>query len=141
MIKCEGLEITGKFANEVVGVFEGDSLCRNHFIICIQHGVRKVTFDYYGSNRDWENGKTELDHTDLHNALECILSDALAGAETFEDFVDEFGYTDPKTAYKTWEACQKSYFKFTDVLLINRNRIREIYNAMLEADDESEDSE
>lgn len=41
------------------------------------------------------------------SVLECILSDASAGEETFDNFCSEFGYdTDSRKAYATWQACQ-----------------------------------
>lgn len=43
-----------------------------------------------------------------HDVLDCVLSDALAGEQDFEDFASDFGYDeDSRKAYATWEACGK----------------------------------
>jgi hypothetical protein len=43
-----------------------------------------------------------------HVVLDCVLSDALIGEDTFEGFASEFGYEeDSRKAYATWESCVK----------------------------------
>jgi hypothetical protein len=40
--------------------------------------------------------------------MKCLVSDAAAGAETFEDFCGDFGYdTDSRSAERTWKACRQ----------------------------------
>ncbi len=52
--------------------------------------------------------------------LDCLRSDAGALDLTFCDWVDDMGYEDPKTAYRTWEACReqaedlRAMFSFRD---------------------------
>ena len=46
---------------------------------------------------------------DVLNEFYCFLSDAASGLLSFEEFCREFGYdTDSRTAYRTWQACQRS---------------------------------
>lgn len=42
------------------------------------------------------------------DVLHCLILDAEAANMTFEQWVDEFGWTDPKTAYSTYQACDTS---------------------------------
>lgn len=54
-----------------------------------------TTFDYYGSGHDYAKHKDILSKTDLMDALECIVSDAIAGTHDCAEFFNGFGYEDP----------------------------------------------
>lgn len=53
-----------------------------------------------------------------HDVLDCVLSDALAGEQSFEDFAHDFGYdTDSREAYATWEVCGKLAVRVREFLV------------------------
>lgn len=47
-------------------------------------------------------------------ALDAVLSDITAGALDFPDFADEFGVTDVRSGYATWQACQRIRESFVE---------------------------
>ena len=80
-----------------------------HYLITIIMPNRwRQTFDYYGSKRDYAEHKDILSETDLMNALECIISDAIAGTHDCAEFFNEFGYEDPREGLKAWQGCKKT---------------------------------
>lgn len=68
----------------------------------------EIDFLYHGSHADYKAGKKELNESDLLQAFECFLSDAIAGDMDFEDFCNEFGYDeDSRRAERIHNACQE----------------------------------
>lgn len=62
---------------------------------------RKLTVSFY-------TGSAITEDPTAHDVLDCLLSDASAGEQTFEDFAGEFGYEeDSREAHATWESCEK----------------------------------
>lgn len=92
----------------------------------------QVSFNFYGSQHDFQNKKNYMDESDLLTAFDCFISDARAGGETFEIFCSEFGYqTDSIRALRTFRACQKSAEKVKK-LNLNENAICNLQNALQE---------
>jgi hypothetical protein len=50
-----------------------------------------------------------LSETGLMDALECIISDSIAGTYDCKEFFAEFGYEDSCEGIKTWQACVKTF--------------------------------
>lgn len=51
------------------------------------------------------------------SVLDAVVSDALAGSESFSDFCDNFGYDeDSRKAYATWQQCAR-YAEWVPALL------------------------
>jgi hypothetical protein len=70
---------------------------------------------------------------DVLNALYCFVSDAVSGLDSFEDFCSNLGYdTDSRSAFKTWQACQRSSIKAMRVLGVSRSELYEFLNALAE---------
>jgi hypothetical protein len=68
---------------------------------------------------------------DALNALYCFVSDAVSGLDSFENFCGNFGYdTDSRTAYKTWQTCQRSSVKALRVLDISRSELYDFLNEL-----------
>lgn len=67
----------------------------NVFTIHFRRDDNEVTFTFYDSPYNCSRGVTKMDSDALKNAVDCILSDALSGYLSDEDFIDEFGY-DPE---------------------------------------------
>jgi len=89
-------------------------------------------FDFYASAHDAEQGKTHLNRLDLADVLKCVLSDALAGYDTFEDFQREFGYTDCREAFRIYSACQESRQK-VERLGLNEDSAITVVNHLIDA--------
>jgi hypothetical protein len=82
---------------------------------------------YKGHQKDWRTNRsifgTEFrDHwyvnpkshptPDLSDVVECLLSDAQAGAQSFEDFCSDFGYdVNSREAERTHNACRDNLCK------------------------------
>lgn len=76
---------------------------------------RQISFDYYGSHAEYEEGKTELTDYDRLIAFRSFLEDAYAGGLWFDDFVEEYGYGIPyedkdeeKRVKQIYKACEKA---------------------------------
>ena len=51
-----------------------------------------------------------MNDDDLKNALECVISDALSGIYSFDEFCSEFGYDeDSRSAERMHKACEDTY--------------------------------
>lgn len=71
-----------------------------------------ISFDYYGSTNDYNNGETEIKGEDLLQAFDHFISDGLYSQEDFEIWCGEFGYdSDSRTAERIYKECQKSLAK------------------------------
>ncbi|MGA9527144.1 MAG: hypothetical protein WBS24_03400 [Terriglobales bacterium] len=56
---------------------------------------------------DFHQGSAHRKPPTAATVLDCVLSDAQAGVETFEDFAAEMGYdSDSRKAEATWRACK-----------------------------------
>lgn len=70
--------------------------------LTIRNGRRVDRFEY------WTGPAITEDPTPAE-IMECLISDAFAGAQTFEEFCADFGYdTDSRSAEATWNACIKT---------------------------------
>lgn len=73
----------------------------NPWTVTLRRKRRQLSVPFY-------TGPAITEDPDVHNVLDCILSDALAGEQDFEDFARDYGYDeDSRRAYTTWEACGK----------------------------------
>jgi len=68
---------------------------------------------------------------DALNALYCFIGDAVSGLDSFNDFCGNFGYDpDSRTAYKTWQTCQRSAAKALRVLGVSRSELYDFLNEL-----------
>lgn len=118
MIKIEVLgkkfEVDHKFIGEIQGFPNApeDKLFHNHFKISIKHKNKKISFDFYGSNHDFELFKRKLDSKDLMDTFRVFFEDAIAGLMNFEEFAGDFGYDpDSRRAEKVWKAVKQQTAK------------------------------
>lgn len=69
------------------------------------------TLRYQGRQHrfDFWQGPAISGEPDREGVLNCLLSDAQAGEQSFDEFCGEFGYDhDSRKAESTWKACQKT---------------------------------
>lgn len=53
----------------------------------------------------------------VDSVIECLVMDALAGQDDYDDFCGNFGYDeDSREAHKTWKSCKKINEKIQRVL-------------------------
>lgn len=68
----------------------------------LQYKGRQFSFDFW-------MGPAHTKEPDVEGCLDCLLSDAQGGGQSFADFCGDFGYdVDSRKAEATWKACQKS---------------------------------
>jgi hypothetical protein len=92
----------------------------------------EISFEFFGSSQDFEDGKNELEEHDLLHAFYCVLGDVNCGLMDFEEFCSEMGYsTDSRQAYQTWEACKESAEQLND-LGLNQEEIYDLLNELSE---------
>jgi hypothetical protein len=116
LFKNEEYSIKSEFQEFVKG-FPFDKKDQNY------HGKFKInienvktgyeySFDFYGSAFDTQKHITEMNDQDLKNALENIISDAIAGNDSFEEFCSNFGYDeDSRSVERIHNACKESLSK------------------------------
>jgi hypothetical protein len=114
------INVTGRFVKEVYGFLHEheskNTMHHNRFQIKIMRDNHSATFSFTGSTADWQAGKTELDESDLKNALECILNEGIQDFSDFEGFCSEFGYsTDSRSAEHIYLALLKNDKKLNDI--------------------------
>jgi hypothetical protein len=74
----------------------------NGYRCTLRYRGRRYAFDF------WQGVGITGDPT-AEGCLDCLLSDAQAGEQTFAEFCAEFGYdTDSRAAEATWRACRKT---------------------------------
>lgn len=107
-----GIDVTGTFVEWQKGFpFESKDInYHGHFKINLSTELGNESFDFYGSASDAGKHKTVMSEDELLNALECIISDALSGIYSFEEFCAELGYDeDSRRAEKIHKACIDTY--------------------------------
>lgn len=72
------------------------------YLVALSYQKRRMSVDFW-------MGQAHTAEPDAKSVLDCLLSDALAGDDTFEDFCAEFGYgADSRSAERTYQACVKT---------------------------------
>lgn len=78
---------------------EWPSTGAQHFLATIRYKKRELQTEYTIGSAVVRPEAADLVH--------CLLNDASAGQDSFEDFCSSFGYdTDSRKAHATWLACQ-----------------------------------
>lgn len=73
----------------------------NGYRVTFTYDRRRSSFDF------WQGGGISRD-PESSDVMACLISDAHAGAQSFEEFCSEFGYDeDSRSAERTWKACQR----------------------------------
>jgi len=93
-----------KLANTKTPDWEDNGQQRNHFVVTLKQGKKRMSFDFFDSVYNYRNGKTEIA---VYDAL-IICSSEINCPDTFGDFCSEFGYEeDSRKAEKTFRALKK----------------------------------
>ena len=110
-LKIRNYTIKASTGREVWNVW-GDNALRYRFKITVKNEkTGAITyFNFYGSIKDYEEGKNELNKEDLKVAFWCFLQDAEDGKMDFDEFLASFGYEE-KEGRKIWKACQNQLEK------------------------------
>jgi len=99
---AKGLRITVKYGANLDYEKQDEWQQRAHGYHCtLKYKGRQYSFDF------WQ-GEAITEEPTAEGTLECLLSDAQAGSQDFEEFCGDMGYdTDSRKAERTWKACQK----------------------------------
>lgn len=106
--------LTSSFIGTSSNAWEGDKLTHNQFRVTISNANGRGWFKYTDSYNNYSKGITELDESEVKNALSCFLSDGTCYSSCidFADFCANFGYDeDSRKAWKVWQACKRSHEK------------------------------
>jgi hypothetical protein len=108
-----GITITAMFdRNEPVHTkYQRTPQYHNVYQIAVTKGDQKESFEFSASINDAGAGIVNLSPEDKINAFYCFIGDAIAGAESFEDFKGNFGYDDCCEAYRIHKLCKESTLK------------------------------
>ena len=109
----ETIEITSTFKQSVKG-FVREYDYNNQFEVKVKTADNnEISFDYHISIDETNKGKKVLTDSDHICAIDSFINDAISGNYSFEEFQDEYGYTNCKEAYKIWKLCQKALEQFS----------------------------
>lgn len=73
----------------------------HHYRVTLEYKGRKLPNIEFHTGSGWKVGPV------AHDVLDCLLSDADLGANTFDDFCAELGYdTDSRKALESYLECQ-----------------------------------
>ncbi len=89
-------------------------------------------FDFFSSEIDYVGDKNRLDDVGLKGALECFVSDAIAGELDIDEFHSEFGYEKVSESLKVHKGCVKAKAQF-EALGIDLDELYEL-DEMLRGD-------
>ena len=108
-----GVDATATFKGNTNTAF-GDGMMHPKFYVYLKTSSDRTRFTFHGSYYDYKNGVQELNEKEMLEAIDCFFSDALAydNARSFEDFCEEFGYTEIsqyKQAKKAYDGCKRSH--------------------------------
>ena len=97
--------VSAEYVGNEAAPFNADNYHNHRVVVVNRVNRRRVTFTFWASIMQPEL----CSRYDVLNAFYCFLSDAASGLLSFADFCREFGYdTDSRTAYRTWQACQRA---------------------------------
>lgn len=69
--------------------------------VTLRYGRRRLTVPFW-------TGSAHTEDPTAADVLACLVSDARAGEQSFEEFCADFGYdSDSRQAHNTWKACSK----------------------------------
>jgi hypothetical protein len=110
--ETEEIEITATFKQSVKG-FVREYDFNNQFVVTVKSNEGKtITFDYHISIDETNKGKKVLSDNDHIQAFDSFVNDAISGKYSFDEFMDEYGYTKCKEGYKIWKLCKESSNKY-----------------------------
>jgi len=137
-INGKKLTIKSKWVGERKGFpsDDKDTLEHNIFNITISRKVNGKTirrqFRFYDSYQNYLDGKRELSKEDTLFAFRCIIEDALAGNDSFDEFCSNLGYSnDSLKAFRIYKECIKTFRKLQD-LGINQEDLYDILSKLSE---------
>ena len=84
---------------------KGENCYLHH--VNVRVGLHQTAFKFYGSVKDYHDGKELLDHLGLLEAFTCFVEDALNAVEygDVDEFAEEYGITRPSEAFRAWRGC------------------------------------
>ena len=100
---CEDVKITNTFGAKLARDKQDEWQQRaNGWRVTLTYKGRRMSVDYWMGSAIKGKPTSEA-------VLECLLSDACSGEESFEDFCANCGYdTDSRKAERIYRACQKN---------------------------------
>lgn len=109
------LKLVAEWTGEKSSIHADKDNSARHFTIFVENIATEtvISFDYWSSIARPEF-ETE---TELLEAYECFVSDAILGINSFSDFCSETGCdSDSIKSHKTWIACKQSYVDLLKLL-------------------------
>ena len=103
----ETISVSSVFVESVKGWVRPTDY-NNRFNVTITCGGTSETFQYHISIDETNKGKKVLTDEDHISALYSFIGDAIAGTMGFEEFMDEYGYTNCREGYRIHKACKKA---------------------------------
>jgi hypothetical protein len=122
------LKITSEFVGEKLAFWDeaNDSWTR-HYVIYVENKFTGyfLRFDYWTSK---VRPKIELE-TELLEAFECFVADAVSGINSFSEFCSLFGYSnDSIKSHRSWIMCKQSYVDLLKLLAPEVTDDNQIYS-------------
>lgn len=112
-----------------------DNTIHNEFRVTVTRylpgGLRiQRSFKWYGSQKDFDEGKVELTKIDLERAFRDFVDDAQLSTRSFKEFCSDLGYSnDSRRAERIYKESRKSLHNVL-ALGISEDRLTDILNGL-----------
>ena len=91
-----------------------------HTVTIKANGTSK-RFSFYGSVAEYEKGQDRISEDDLIYVLDCIISDAIYGSYSCEEFFDELGYENSCEGIKAYRGCKDTFRRLDDMGIVEED--------------------
>lgn len=108
---CRGVRLTSTYGSRLdYNTLDDWQKSATPYTCTLRYQGRQMTFDYF-------MGRAHEKEPTVHDCLDCLLSDAQAGSQPFDDFCSEFGYDqDSRKVEKIHKSCVQMNAKLRRLL-------------------------
>ena len=134
--KC--FEIKAKFLG--IDILKWDNKPHNKFRIYVKnlHNGKSISYDFWDSYKNWEEGKTELQKEDLIYCFKILLDEALMYIDNkdIDSFAKEFTFEKVSEVLQAYKGCEKQFEKCLK-LGLTEDEIRDMLNEIIQKENEN----
>ena len=125
----KNIRVSAVYVGDEAAPFNPDNYHNHRVRVYNANNGKRTSFKFWASIASPEL-RTRYE---VLNALYCFVSDAVSGLDSFEDFCGNFGYDlDSRSAFKTWQVCQRSSAKALQVFGLSRLELYDFLNELSE---------
>jgi hypothetical protein len=137
-------EIKSKFIEANYPEWDKENL-HNNFKIFVKNldNNEQISFLFWDSIKNYEEGKTELTEEDLIYCFKMLLDDAISYLDSngdIDEFQKEFGIEKVSETVRAFKGCKKQLEKVKKLGIDTENEIYDLLNAIIDKEMDKETS-